>query len=232
MNRYDEWQIAHLRRVFSHYDVDCVFDVGANEGQYARMLRDKVRFKGLIISFEPNPDLSAKLRRGARNDPAWLIEDVAVGPQDGTSSFNVMKRHTFSSLSTPRHDETDLFTKMNSVVKQVEVRTERLSTTVERIRAAHGFQRPFLKMDTQGFDVQIVQGAPDTAREFIGLQSELAVKKLYEDSMDFRDAITVYEQCGFELSAFVPNTAGHFPRLIELDCIMLRSDLMEQPLHH
>ena len=30
---------VHLRRLFSHLGVDCVFDVGANRGQYAQMLR-------------------------------------------------------------------------------------------------------------------------------------------------------------------------------------------------
>lgn len=225
-NMYEEWEVAHLRQLFKHYSVDCVFDIGANEGQYARMLRNKVGFKGLVVSFEPNPDLVRQLRKDAGDSPNWLIEDVAVSTDDGTATFNIMKRHTFSSLSAPRHDEVDLFTKLNQVTKQVEVRTENLATTMARLRGVHKFQRPFLKMDTQGFDVQIVQAAPDTVREFIGLQSELAVKKLYEDSVDFRDAISVYEKCGFELSAFVPNNAGHFPRLVEVDCIMVRSDLM------
>jgi hypothetical protein len=29
----------HLRRFLSHFNVNCVFDVGANAGQYATMLR-------------------------------------------------------------------------------------------------------------------------------------------------------------------------------------------------
>lgn len=225
-NTFEDWEVAHLQQVFKKYDVDCVFDVGANEGQYARVLRDRVGYQGLIISFEPNPDLYKKLHKQAAAQPSWHVEDIAISARDGSATFNIMKRHTFSSLSAPRHDETDLFTKLNTVTKQIEVTTENLSNTLTRLRAQHGFKRPFLKMDTQGFDVQIVEAAPEAAREFIGLQSELAVKKLYEDSVDFRDAIYTYEKTGFELSAFVPNTAGHFPRLVEVDCIMIRSDLM------
>jgi hypothetical protein len=44
--------------------------------------------------------------------------------------------------------------------------------------------------------------------------------------VDFRSAITLYEECGFHLSAFVPNNVGHFPQLIETDCIMVRDDLI------
>jgi hypothetical protein len=94
------------------------------------------------------------------------------------------------------------------------------------LQAEHQFKRPFLKLDTQGFDVRIVQAGAPVVKEFIGLQSEMAVAKLYADSVDFRDALRVYEQSGFVLSAFVPNNAGHFPRLIETDCIMVRADLV------
>lgn len=62
--------------------------------------------------------------------------------------------------------------------------------------------------------------------EFVGLQSELAIKRIYEDSVDFRRALGFYQELGFELSALVPNNAGHFPVLVEIDCIMVRSDLL------
>ena len=60
---------------------------------------------------------------------------------------------------------------------------------------------------------------------FVGLQSELAIKPLYRESIDFRDAISIYRDLGFELSAIVPNNAGHFPLLMECDCIMINSAL-------
>jgi hypothetical protein len=113
------------------------------------------------------------------------------------------------------------------VAQAIAVRTETLATAYERLQRVHGFKRPFLKMDTQGFDVNIVKAAPpEVLGHFVGLQSELAIKKLYADSVDFRDALSLYERCGFELSTFVPNNEGHFPRLIETDCILVRRDLM------
>lgn len=57
---------------------------------------------------------------------------------------------------------------------------------------------------------------------FVGLQSELAIRKLYASSTDYREALSYYESLGFSLSAFVPNNAGHFPLMIETDCIMIR----------
>ena len=82
-------------------------------------------------------------------------------------------------------------------------------------------------MDTQGYDVEIVMHAGPALGEFLGLQSELAVKKLYSDSVDFKEAIRIYESHGFELSAFVPNNGGHFPHLVEIDCIMIRKQELD-----
>jgi FkbM family methyltransferase len=222
---YPVWEQTHLAKLLTYLDVDCVFDIGANQGQYASMLRRKAGYKGFIFSFEPNP-LDARIARDhAKGDPKWIVDESAISEADGHAQFNVMRLSEFSSLSTPNHDDVQIFRNMNSVVQTVTVRTERLDTMLRRLRAEHGFKRPFLKMDTQGFDVRIVKASESIMREFVGLQSELAIAKLYTDSVDFREAITVYERCGFSLSAFVPNNSGHFPHLLETDCVMIRSDL-------
>jgi FkbM family methyltransferase len=223
---HEQWEQRHLRRLLRLYEVDCVFDVGANYGQYAQMLRRHAGFRGLIVSFEPIPAAAAALRDKSRGDPKWIIEEIALSRSDGQCKFNVMTATQFSSLSAPRHDEVGLFEGTNRIAETVTVRTENLETAFGRLQRQYGFRRPFLKLDTQGFDVEIVSSARPVLREFIGLQSELAIKKLYASSVDFRSAITLYEECGFQLSAFVPNNAGHFPQLVETDCIMVRDDLI------
>lgn len=223
---YAAWEYSHLSRLLRHLQVDCVIDIGANEGQYARMLRQKTGYTGYIFSFEPIPAAAAIAREHAKGDDKWIIIETAIAEQDGAGQFNVMRVSQFSSLSAPRHDETKLFTEANSVQEKIEVRTERLETALRRLQANYQFKRPFLKMDTQGFDVRIVRNSQTVIRDFVGLQSELAVTKLYDDSVEFREALTEYQHSGFGLSAFVPNNAGHFPRLLELDCIMVRDDLL------
>lgn len=218
----------HLRRLFQHLNVDCVFDVGANAGQYARMLRRKARFSGLIVSFEPIPRLADEIRQAAQADDLWIVEEVALADRNGESTFNVMVGDQFSSLGTPLHSETGLFQTRNVPTSTIAVRTETLEQAYTRLKQEHGFQRPFLKMDTQGFDVTILKSGKGIVPEFVGLQSELAIKRIYRESVDFREAITVYNDLGFDLSAIVPNNSGHFPSLIESDCIMVRSDLMNR----
>jgi len=219
---YKYYEQEHLKRLLKNLAIDCVFDIGANNGQYATMLRNEVGYKGLIISFEPNPAAAKIARKKAKDDDMWIVEEMAVSTSDGHQTFHVMNDSQFSSLSQPKHDEIDVFKSDNAVLKAIEVKTETLTTAYERLIKQHRFARPFLKMDTQGFDVSIVSHAGPALSHFLGLQSELAVMKLYDHSTNYKEALELYESSGFQMSAFVPNNSGNFPNLVETDCIMIR----------
>lgn len=221
-NLYASWEEYHLTRFLKHFEVDCVFDVGANVGQYATMLRHKAGYKGLIISFEPIPDAILKLKNKSKYDPKWIIEDHVLSTYNGFQKFHIMEGSQFSSLSEPSNSDTDIYKNKNKISKTIEVKCETLERAFIRLKKEFGFKKPFLKLDTQGYDLEIVSSSEGILSEFVGLQSELAIKKLYEKSTDFKDTLSKYEQYGFKLSAFVPNNVGSFPSLIEIDCIMYR----------
>jgi FkbM family methyltransferase len=213
---------VHLRRFFQHFGVDCVFDVGANAGQYASMLRQTAGFAGDIISFEPIPELAAQLRVAAASDKRWFIEEKALDREAGPASFNIMQLDQFSSLHAPHEDQPDIFRDGNKIVRSIPVQRTTLAAEIERYQAQLGFRHPFLKMDTQGNDVAVFEGAGASIATFVGIQSELPIKSLYAGSSGFSEAIAAYHARGFELSAFVPNNEGHFPMLVETDCILYR----------
>lgn len=217
---------THLRHFLRLLEVDCVFDVGANVGQYALMLRKKAGFTGRIISFEPNPEAASWIRYQSKWDPLWTVEEIALAGETGTREFHIMQNAQCSSLATPRHQDVSIFKDLNHPTKTILVKTETLTAAFRRLQRQFGFCRPFLKLDTQGLDVEILGSGMQVALEFVGLQSELAIKRIYEQSLDFREALTFYQSVGFELSALVPNNAGHFPVLIEIDCIMGRKDVL------
>lgn len=219
------WEVYTLVGLFEQFPIDCVFDVGGNRGQYARMLRHDVGYRGLIISFEPVPELAEHMRRQARRDPMWVVEEVALSDRDGTASYNVMANDEFSSLLNPSEAHTREFVSMNRVLQSITVQTERLDTAYSRVQSMHRFTYPFLKMDTQGNDTRIIAAAPGATRNFVALQSELSFVPIYGASVDFNAALKLYGDAGFKLSALIQNNAGHFPDLIECDCLMVRTDL-------
>jgi FkbM family methyltransferase len=216
-----EWE--HLHRFFRHFAIDCVFDIGANAGQYATILRRRVGYQGPIISYEPIPELAAKLRAAATLDGAWAVEELALDATSGRAGLNVFAVDEFSSLHETSTLARQQFQKHLQLARRIEVRTGTLADELLKYQAQLGFKRPYLKLDTQGHDLSVAAGAGERLRDFVGLQSELAIQRLYEDAPGFEEALQFYRDRGFELSALVPNNLGHFPRLLEIDCIMYRT---------
>lgn len=214
-------EIRALRTFLAAFQVDCVIDVGANQGQYATMLRRDACFSGTILSFEPNPEIFAILQRHAASDRRWHVFNMALSDFDGTAHFNIMAADQFSSLERPAAELDDIFADRNKVTRQVEMQCRRLSGLLPELRAAHGFTRPFLKMDTQGHDLSVCEGAGEVLTELIGIQTELAVRPIYESGTDYRMMIEWLDEHGFAPSAFFANNKGHFPLLVEMDGIFV-----------
>jgi FkbM family methyltransferase len=210
----------YLERFTSTYQIDCVFDIGANEGQYASKLRRKLNYEGLIISFEPVPDVAKVLKARAARDPKWIVAELALDNSVHDATFKIMHRSTFSSLHNPSKNIDQQFAGMNKVIQEIKLTTDTLDNAYKRYKQKLGFTKPFLKIDTQGNDVRVVQGAAGCIGEFFGLQSELSFRPIYEETIGYGATLDYYASLGFELGALVPNNAGHFPRLFEMDCIM------------
>lgn len=224
---HEAWEEEVLSQALSVLSIDCVFDVGANEGQFTDVLRNRVGFSGTIVSFEPMPDAAARLRRLAAGDPLWFVEELAIADVDGTADFHVMAHKEFSSLRRPSTEEVSSLpelTRFNTVERTLTVETQTLSTALARVQLAHAFQRPMLKLDTQGSDYLILAASPAAARSFVAIQSELAIKRIYDGGQGYRASLDQFDDLGFELSAFIPNNSGHFPHLIEVNCLMVRAD--------
>ncbi|QOT72105.1 MULTISPECIES: FkbM family methyltransferase [Sphingobium] len=221
-------EIQALRRFLSAFAVDCVFDVGANRGQYATMLRKDAGFDGTILSFEPNPDIFSELERNALSDRQWHVFNMALSDFDGMASFNIMAADQFSSLKTPSGEQDAIFAERNRVTRSVDMQCRRLESLLPELKRAHGFTRPFLKMDTQGHDLSVCEGAGDALHDMAGVQTELGVRPIYEGGTGYRAMIDWLAEHGFVPSAFFANNKGHFPLLVEMDGIFVNRALLPQ----
>lgn len=219
LNRYPASQ--YLKRLFAWLDIRCVLDVGANEGQYRDFLRDEVDYQGLIVSYEPIPELVDTLRKRAKEDPKWLIEDCALGIKAGTAQFHVMAGSEFSSLREPSAEAKARFEKQVATKVEVTVELRTLDDELLRLAEYIGTHSLYLKLDTQGSDLDVLAGAANAINRVDALQTEMAVRPLYLDVPDYKVAIDSLQSLGFEPSAFFPNNIGHFPWLLEFDCYMV-----------
>jgi FkbM family methyltransferase len=215
------YEAEHIRRLIAGFDIDCVFDVGANAGQYARMLRERVKYSGPIVSFEPVPHLAQHLRVTAASCTNWYIREVALDRNAGSARLMVTRDSQFSSLRKVSKLGRSMFPKHVDVSDEIDVITSTLASEVRHWRDRIGFRRPYLKVDTQGNDLAVAEGAGDLLREFVAIQAEVAIQKLYDGIPDQAQAISFFRDEGFGPSAFAPNNEGTFPILLETDCIFI-----------
>ena len=211
----------HLRKVFDHYQIDCVLDVGANKGQYRDFLREEVRYAGRIISFEPVKKYVDLLKSRAEEDASWTIVDHALGRDEATAEINVTKSPGLNSFLEPRHDAVEGFWDKETIVKESVV-IKRLDDVFSGLQTRFGFQKPYVKLDTQGFDLEVVAGGMQALSSASGLQTEASIKPIYTSMPNYRQTIETMEGLGFQLSGMFPVTHDDALRLIEFDCVMVR----------
>ena len=212
-----------LRRFLKEFEIDCVFDVGANHGQYADLVRS-IGYRGPIVSFEPIPALAHRLKARAANDGRWSIEQIALDETVRDVTFNILASTNFSSIKTPKPND-GLFSEYTKSIQLLSLTTGLLSQYIDRYKDKYNFSRPFLKMDTQGNDLAVAKGAGAKLSEFVGIQSELSVRPIYEDQPDIFDALRFFEQHGFAMCSFL-STHDHFPLLVEVDCIVVNRTML------
>jgi FkbM family methyltransferase len=228
-----EWQretfllAEYLTKLFALLQVDCVLDVGANEGQYHDFLRGRCGFKGLIVSFEPTPDAVRVLGRRASADPLWVIEPVALGAAAGEGQFHLMAGSEFSSFLKPTSTEDGRFETQNQIVQSLTVEVRTVDAVLPDLRRRFGFRAPFLKLDTQGYDLEVVKGATSSLSEIRALQSEIYLRRIYEQAPAYDESIRWLQALGFAVGFITPNNAtSHFPILCDLDCVMVNTGAM------
>ncbi|MER5213834.1 FkbM family methyltransferase [Streptomyces sp. NPDC002838] len=211
----------HVAAMLDFYGVNCVFDVGANTGQYAKRLR-RLGYKGRIVSFEPTAETFARLAKAAEKDPEWRVYQLGLGSEDTVSSIHVGWK-TMNSLLPPSEYGRDRYQRF-ATTRTEEIQIRRLDGVMEKALDGIDDPRPFLKMDTQGYDLEVFAGAGERIADFVGMQSEVAVLRLYEGSPEMNDAIATYEKSGFGITGMYPVTReAATGRVVEFDCVLMRA---------
>jgi FkbM family methyltransferase len=226
-----EWRLAdlpleeHLRALISRYDIDVVVDVGANFGQFRDTLRNEVGFAGPIVSFEPVSKFRAELEARRHSDPAWYVEPYALGSTHESAVIHVMASPGLSSMKEPSIDAMQSLLPAPDRVhidgdETIEVRSlDELVPTHPALRAA---KRALLKIDTQGFDVEVIHGARAFLRQTAAIQIELSVLPIYADTPSYQDVIAELHTLGLDLSGMFPVTLDQQLRVIEFDGVFVR----------
>jgi FkbM family methyltransferase len=214
--------IARRMRLLRHHQIQVVFDIGANEGQYAASLRE-AGFEGLIVSFEPLAEVFVRLQLRASHDPRWKCLNLAVAHTSGTLRFNVdgSDGQCSSFLKMVPWFEKDLEPPhRHQSVRDVDAIT--LDEAIARFLPVAS--RLFVKMDVQGFEGRIIGAATSSLECVTGLQLELSLLPLYEGEVLLPDMASRLATRGFAFESIeLGKTDAVSGRLLQADCLFFRS---------
>jgi FkbM family methyltransferase len=201
-----------LVEFLAHRKVEIVYDVGANTGQFGSWLRRR-GYRGRIVSFEPVKAAFDRLKAAAEADGAWAAHRLALGASAGGASINVSRNTQFSSFKRIRDDNPD---SDSEIVDSEEVPVETLDSI-----AQGGLSATFLKIDTQGFEREVLDGAARLLKSTTGVLLELPIISLYESSWTMPVALEYMRERGFVLCQAEQN--NHHPddpmATFEFDCV-------------
>jgi FkbM family methyltransferase len=209
-------------RAFVMADPDLVLDVGANRGQFATQLR-RLGYTGQIASFEPGAQAFDALLGNSRTDARWSAHKIAVGNATGEVTLHIAANDGASSSILNMLDAHRSAAPAAQFVADEVVQLTRLDEFAGAAQAVP--MRPALKIDTQGFERQVLEGCGAWLDQMVSVRLELSIVELYEGSWLWREAADWLTGRGLELAAVIPGfsdpTTG---RMLQFDGIFSRVD--------
>lgn len=157
-----------------------VVDVGAFEGDWSRMARD-IWPDSRIVMFEPNVQKQSRVSAAAKSLGATLYCEL-LGAEDGTAvSFNVME--SGSSILNER----------SPLVRTTEDRTlRRMDSLVGELEGP-----VFLKLDTQGYELEVLRGAQKILPIVGAILLEVAIIEINEGAPLIHEVTAFLKSIGF-----------------------------------
>lgn len=193
--------LARLIASLDAFDIDLIFDIGANEGQFAMELREG-GYKGRIVSFEPLTEAFDKLSLLSKRDPDWSVHPrCAVGDHTGEIDINISENSVSSSV-LPMLVAHSTAAPQSAYVGRLRVPLITVDSILQDYLS--GSRAPLLKIDTQGYEWHVLDGAMASLPKVRGVLMELSLLPLYQGQRLWKDCVERMESAGFDLWSLEP----------------------------
>ena len=174
---------------------DYVIDVGANRGQFA-LLATLLNPNVKVMCFEPIPSEFKVLTNIFSKNKNVTAQDVAIGNQkDGQGVLHISNWKDSSSM-LPIGELQETYYPGTSEVDSINVKLTTLDSAAEDVKIP---KNTLVKIDVQGFELQVLQGAVSTLKKVQFVLVESSKVELYEGQALFSDVDQFLTQHGFGL---------------------------------
>lgn len=210
---------THTINLINRYNINLVLDVGANTGQFGAMLREE-GYRGEIHSFEPVTKTFQQLSARAAGDSLWHVHQMALGDAPGELVINVTESSDLSSFLDPNDFGGKKYEHI-AVSSRETVAVGTVDDFVAALGQGGDGKNILLKMDTQGYDLNVMRGAEKSLPRIVAVLSELSLIPIYTQMPDYLEALRVYTNLGFAVTGLYPISRNDDFTVIEMDCMLV-----------
>jgi FkbM family methyltransferase len=208
---------SHVAQLLRELEISCVLDVGANVGGYGKWLR-ALGYRGRIVSFEPATESATRLRQVA--DRLWQVEELALGNITTRAKLYLAANSQLHSLAPPNAYGLEKLRDAITTVGSQEVDVVRLDDVIDRY--VQPDDRVFLKIDTQGTEAAVLDGARSSLRRILALHVELALQPTYTGQTGYLEFLRALTGLGFVPTHILPFLRNRRLEIIEAECVLRR----------
>ena len=152
LNDQKEWISKFLKYLNTSTGLKIWIDIGANKGTISEIIKQNSNDCDKIWLFEPAPDSYKLLCNKFKNDSNVKVWNLALSNYNGTNNFFINKKNPMSGFNFL---EKSMFSfnleDYDTVCSQV--------SALDNLKIPVGYQIPFIKIDAEGQDFHILQGA-------------------------------------------------------------------------
>ena len=189
-------QQPFLSEALSHMTI-CDIGAALLDGEQPAYLPFINSNKATLIAAEPDQNALPALRE--KFPAPHRIIDKAIG-KGGPATLHVTNYGYTSSLYEPN---LALMEKFQSLAEFCQVVEQKSIDTVRLDDVLGGDKPDFLKIDIQGAELDVFDGAPDALNSILVVQTEVEFLELYKNQPLFADVDTALRRAGFQFHTFL-----------------------------
>lgn len=210
-------RVEMMRRI----GVNLVLDVGANGGQYASELR-REGYKDRIRSYEPSSAAFAELQKATASDGLWEAINCGCGARAEAAKIHLAGNSQSSSL-LPMLESHIANAPDSAYVSSENVSIRTLDE--DALPALTPRDKVWLKIDTQGYEAEVIRGADKLMRRVDGLECEMSLVALYKGQPLVDEMLGMIYRLGFQMVGVCPAfLAPGTNYILQMDGTFLRTD--------
>ena len=200
---YPSFEHIKLSNYLSEYPIDVIFDVGANVGQFS-VFSSLYLNRAPIYSFEPLPISYNKLRLIANLYPDIRPYNLALGDKNEKSLISFGSQLDSSSMLSFSPILKSIYG-ISDTGRSVLVDTQRGETFIQNLCLGNMFNQGLLKIDVQGYELEVLRGIEKFISSFAFIYVELSFVELYHEQPSASEVISFLFQRGFDVVSIFNN---------------------------